>query len=93
MLRFAFARCFQRSLKGLHPREKVSIQNQVDSFMLAVDVRRIPDGFGLKWYQGELWEFRTDIAFRVLFSWKKDSIVFLFSGNQNEVRQFARHYL
>ena len=93
MPRFAFARSFQRSLRGLHPREKVSIQNQVDSFMLAVDVRRIPDGFGLKRYQGELWEFRTDLAVRVLFSWEKDSIVFLFSGNHNEVRHFARHYL
>lgn len=93
MLRFSFARAFQRSLKGLHTRDKVAIQRQVDSFMLAVDVRRIPAGYGLKKLGGDLWEFRTDIAMRVLFAWEKDSITFLFVGNHNEVQQFIRHYL
>jgi hypothetical protein len=92
MLQFSFASSFDRSLKGLRPREKVGIQRQVDSFMLAMDVRKIPTGFGIKKMGGKLWEFRTDLAIRVLFGWEKSTIIFLFVGNHNEVQQFLRHY-
>lgn len=61
--------------------------------MLAMDVRQIPTGFGLKKVGGELWEFRTELAIRVLFEWKKGIITFLFVGNHNEVQQFLKHYL
>lgn len=93
MLQFAFASSFQKSLKGLHPREKVAIQREVDSFMLAMDARQIPTGFGVKKLGGTLWEFRTDLAIRVLFDWNKNAVIFLFVGNHNEVQQFLRHYL
>ena len=93
MLRFAFAASFSKSLKGLHPGEKVAIQRQVDSFMLAMDVRQIPSGFGLKKFGGDLWEFRTDLPMRVLFQWDKGAVTFLFVGNHNEVQRFLRHYL
>jgi len=93
MLQFAFSRGFERSLKGLSPHEKVAIQRQVDSFILAIDVRRIPTGFGIKKLGLNLWEFRTDRAIRVLFQWDKNTITFLFIGNHNEVQQFLKHYL
>ena len=93
MLEFAFARSFRRSLKGLHPQEKVAIQRQVDSFMLAMDVRTIPTGFGLKKLGDDLWEFRTDLPIRVLFQWDKSVVTFLFLGNHNEVQRFLSHYL
>lgn len=93
MLQFAFARSFQRSLKGLHPHEKVTIQREVDSFMLAMDVRQIPAGFGLEKLGNDLWEFRTDLPIRVLFQWDKSAVTFLFVGNHNEVQRFLRHYL
>lgn len=93
MLQFAFARSFKRSLKSLHSREKVALQRQVDSFMLAMDARQIPTGFGLKKLGGDLWEFRTDLAIRVLFQWDKNTVTFLFVGNHNEVQQFLRYYL
>lgn len=69
------------------------MQRQIDAFMLAMDVRQIPAGFGLKKLGQDLWEFRTDLAYRVLFQWNKDSITFLFVGNHNEVHQFLKHYI
>lgn len=91
-MHFNFSKSFARSLKHLHPSDKVSIQRQVDIFMLAIDVRQIPSGFGLKKLRQDLWEFRTDLAYRVLFVWNKDTITFLFAGNHNEVRQFLKYY-
>ena len=93
MLRFGFSRSFEKSLRKLDPPQKVGIQRQVDSFMLAMDVRQIPTGFGVKKLGGDLWEFRTDLALRVLFSWRKSSVAFLFVGNHNEMQLFLRHYL
>ena len=93
MLKFAFSRSFEKSLKGLYPQEKVAIQRQVDSFMLAMTTRQVPAGFGIKKLGGDLWEFRTDLALRVLFKWTKSEIGFLFIGNHNEVRMFLKHYL
>lgn len=93
MLRFAFARSFEKTLKRLPSPEKVAVQRRVDSFMLAMDVRQIPTGFGVKKLAGDLWEFRTDIAMRVLFQWKKAEITFLLVGNHNEVQRFLKNYL
>jgi hypothetical protein len=93
MLNYAFAKSFEKSLKSLSTQEKVAIQRQVDSFMLAMDTRQIPSGFGIKKLGGDLWEFRTDLTLRVLFKWTKSEIVFLFVGNHNEVSLFLKHYL
>ena len=60
--------------------------------MLAMDVRQIPSGFGVKKLAGDLWEFRADLAMRVLFEWRKDTLTFLFIGNHNEVQRFIKHY-
>lgn len=92
MPRFAFARSFEKSLKGLHVHEKVALQRRLDSFMLAMDVRLIPTGYGVKKLADQLWEFRTDLALRVLFRWDKDSVTFLFVGNHNEVSRFCRYF-
>ena len=93
MLKFAFFRSIAKSLKGLYPQDKVALQRQVDIFMLAMDTRQVPAGFGIKKLGGDLWEFRTDLALRVLFKWTKSEIGFLFIGNHNEVRLFLKHYL
>ena len=92
-MQFNFSRSFERSLKSLHLTEKIAIQRQVDAFMCAMDVRQIPSGFGLKKLGPDLWEFRADLAIRVLFQWDKDILTFLFVGNHNEVQQFLKHYL
>jgi len=92
VLEFAFTRSFQKSLKRLHSHEKVAIQREVDSFMLAMDVRQVPTGFGLKKLGSDLWEFRADLPIRVLFQWDKRTITFLFVGNHNEVQRFLKHY-
>ena len=93
MLTFAFARSFEKSLKRLHSQEKVTLKRQLDSFMLAIALHQIPTGFGLKKLSLNLWEFRTDIAIRVLFHWRKETVTFLFVGNHNEVGRFLKHYL
>ncbi|NNN05441.1 MAG: hypothetical protein HKL90_06035 [Elusimicrobia bacterium] len=92
MLQFAFSSGFGKSLKGLQPREKVAVQRRVDSFMLAMDVRQVPAGFGLKKLGDVLWEFLTDLPIRVVFRWDKGLITFLFLGNHNEVRRFLSHF-
>jgi len=93
MLQFAFARSFEQSLKAFVPHEKISIQRQMDHFILALEVRRIPSGFGLKKLGGDLWETRMDLAIRVLFEWQKNAVTFLFVGNHNEIHKFLKHYL
>ncbi|MEW6325441.1 MAG: hypothetical protein AB1515_08665 [Nitrospirota bacterium] len=93
MRQFAFARSFSRSLKGLSPKEKIAIQGHIDAFMLAMDAGQIPPGFGLKKLAGNLWEIRSDLATRILFHWKQESLTFLFVGNHNEVQRFLRYYL
>ena len=92
-MNYSFSRSFERSLKSLPLPEKVAIQRQIDAFMLAMDVRQIPSGFGLKKLGPDLWEFRADLAIRVLFQWNKDFLTFLLVGNHNEVNQFLKHYL
>ena len=93
MLRFSFARSFDKSLKSYHSHEKVLIQRSVDSFMMALDAGQIPQGFGLTKMAEHLWECRADIKTRILFTRRKSFVDFLFVGNHHEVRLFIKHYL
>lgn len=69
------------------------MQRRVDAFILAMEARRIPTGYGLKKLGRDVWELRTDLAIRVLFAWDKSTVTFLLVGNHNEVQRFLRHYL
>ncbi|MFC1522968.1 hypothetical protein ACFL6Y_11225 [Elusimicrobiota bacterium] len=93
MLRFAFAKSFSRQLKRFQKYEKLEIQRVTDSFMLAMDARHPPAGLGLKKLAGNIWEFRINLAIRILFGWRRNTITFLFAGNHNETRQFLKHFL
>ena len=92
MLTFAFAKTFQHSLKRFDPDQKITLQGQVDSFMLAMDARQIPVGFGVKKIRKDIWEFRASLQLRVLFQWNGNTVTFLFIGSHNEVQQFLRHF-
>jgi len=71
----------------------MEIQRNIDALVRAFEARSVPVGFGLKKLGGPLWEFRVDIATRILFEWERQTVTFLFAGNHNEVRNFLRHYL
>lgn len=92
LMQYFFAQGFQKSLKKFHPHEKIEIQRQVDSFMLAVNVCQIPYGLGLKKLRDTIWEFRVGLGTRILFQWNKDTIGFLFIGNHNEIQQYLKHF-
>jgi len=84
---------FEKILKRCHPAERMEIQRNVDALVRAFEARKLPVGFGIKKLVGTLWEFRIDLATRILFQWEKQTVTFLFVGNHNEVRQFLKHYL
>ena len=71
----------------------MEIQRNIDALVRAFEARNLPVGFGIRKLGGSLWEFRMDLAARILFQWDKQAVTFLFVGNHKEVRQFLKHYL
>jgi hypothetical protein len=92
-LRYLLSAGFERILRRRHPAERMEIQRNIDALVRAFEARNLPVGFGIKKMSGPVWEFRIDLATRILFRWDKQSVTFLFAGNHNEVRQFLKHYL
>lgn len=71
----------------------MEIQRNVDALVRSFEARNLPVGFGIKKLGGSLWEFRVDLATRILFQWEKQTVTFFFVGNHNEVRLFLKHFL
>jgi len=91
-LRYFLGGGFERILRRRHPAARLEIQRNVDALVRAFEARNLPVGFGIKKMGGSVWEFRVDLATRILFRWEKRTVTFLFVGNHNEVEQFLRHY-
>lgn len=92
-MRYLLSGGFERILSRRHPADRMEIQRNIDALVRAFDARNLPVGFGIKKMGGSVWEFRINLATRILFEWDDQTVTFLFVGNHNEVQRFLRHYL
>lgn len=89
-MRVLFAPSFLRAVKKLDPSGKRSIRNAVSKIMDLYDSGRKTGGLGIKHLRKDLWEARSGIRTRIVYSLSKDRLTFILSGSHNDIRKFLK---
>jgi hypothetical protein len=83
---------FRRAFKKLDPQRieeaKRAIADLTEFFNSGIRT----EGLGLKRLRSNIWEIRTSIRDRMLFSFEKDEIFFLIVGNHEEIKRFLKNF-
>jgi mRNA-degrading endonuclease RelE of RelBE toxin-antitoxin system len=88
-MRYEFKPSFERSIKALTTTEKAEIKSACIAFL---DLRtRLPIGIGLKHLDGDYWEIRKGLRYRILFRWRRDSIEFILGGDRDSIKDFLKN--
>ena len=88
---------FHKALRKLPPHEQLRVAEAIDQVVSFFETRQAPEGLGLKKLfshheLGAVFETRTSLSLRMLFSVQRDQTIFHMVGNHDEVRRFIRTF-
>lgn len=88
---------FHKALRKLPQHEQRRVADTIDQIVSLFETRRASEGLGLKKLfshheLGAVFEARTSLSLRLLFSVQHDQTVFHMVGDHDEVRRFIRTF-
>ncbi|MBI4248025.1 MAG: hypothetical protein HY611_00865 [Elusimicrobia bacterium] len=88
-MRYSELPSYARSLRSIRDLRRLEAIHQTVSHLIACFEKRTPpsQGLGLKKLRGHIWEIRSSLQDRVLFSWKGDLVVFLVAGTHEDIKR------
>lgn len=91
-MRYAESSLYARSLRGIRDPSRLRAVHEAVSLLVEHLERgeRPPVGIGLKKLRSPVWEIRSSLQDRVLFSWRKDLVVFLVAGGHQDIQRFLK---
>jgi len=91
-VRYGEAAPYARSLRALgDPKRTQAVHRAVSQLVDCFETgRKPPAGLGLKKLRPPVWEIRSSLQDRILFSWQKDIVVFLLAGTHQDIKRFLK---
>lgn len=88
-MRYSQLPSYARSLRSLRDRSRLEAIHQAVLHLVSCFEKRTPpsQGLGLKKLRGHIWEVRSHLQDRVLFSWKGNLAVFLAAGAHEDIKR------
>lgn len=86
-----YAPAFLRLLNKLAPPVRAGVKTTVSKVIDLCETGRRSVGLGIKHLRGDLWEARSGIKIRVVYSMSEDEIRFLLAGSHDDVKNFLKH--
>ena len=81
---------FRRLFKKLDFHEKEEVKRAISELTAFFDSRIRSEGLGLKRLCGDIWEIRSSLKDRILFSFEKNEIFFLMVGDHDEIKKYLK---
>lgn len=81
---------FRRLLKKLNFREQEEAKRAISELTAFFDSGIKSEGLGLKHLSGSIWEIRSTLKDRILFSFNDDEVFFLIIGSHDDVRRYLK---
>jgi len=89
-LNYYFKPSFIRSFKKLDlPKQKQALE-AIEALKTVLESKGRIEGLGLKRLSSDLWEIRTTLKERILFTYKKAVVTFVLVGNHDQVNNFLK---
>ena len=90
MLNYLFKASFTRQFKKLESRKKKQIIEAIESLKTLFGSGQNPEGLGLKRLSSNIWEIRSTLKDRILFTYENEAIVFVLVGNHDEISRYLK---
>jgi mRNA-degrading endonuclease RelE of RelBE toxin-antitoxin system len=82
---------FIRRFKKLDSNRKKIVNDAIRKVLDLYNIGLNPKGLGLKQLRTNLWEIRSSLQERILFSFDNDTIRFTLIGDHDEIRRFLKN--
>lgn len=92
MKQLAVSKQFQKQLKKLPPQTREKCVQTLKDFLIALQTKQLPQGFGFKKINCDKYEIRVDIQIRIVMKADGDILVCHLVGNHEDVKRFLREY-
>lgn len=89
-MRYERNNSFKRSFKKLPNDRQEQVIGAIQSLRRFYDLKIKPEGLGLKRLREDVWEIRSSLKDRILFSFVGDAITFLIVGNHDDIRRYLK---
>lgn len=86
-----YAPAFLRLFNKLDPPVRAGVKTTVSKIIDLYGTGNKSVGLGIKHLRGDLWEARSGLNIRVVYSMSGDQIRFLLAGSHNDVKSFLKH--
>jgi len=90
-LNYFFKPSFTRCFKKLDQIKQKQAIEAIEALKTVLDSGVKPEGLGLKRVSNMLWEIRSSLKDRILFTFKKDIVTFVLIGNHDEVTRYLKN--
>lgn len=82
---------FKRIFRKLSFQKQEQILEAIQALMDYYESGIKTEGLGLKYLRDEVWEIRSSLKDRILFSLSGDIVTFLIVGNHDDIRRYLRN--
>ena len=82
----SFTRCFKK-LEQVKQKQAVEA---IEALKTVLESGIKLDGLGLKRISNELWEIRSSLKDRIIFTFKKEVVTFVLIGNHDDVKRYLK---
>ena len=92
-MNFHFKSSFTRLFKKLDTLKQKQALEAIEALKTVLDSGLKLEGLGLKRLgSNDIWEIRTSLKDRIVFSFKQDNITFILVGNHEDVRNYLKDH-
>lgn len=87
---FLFKPSFSRLFKKLDLSKQKQALEAIEALKTVLGSNTKLEGLGLKRLSRDLWEIRSSLKDRILFTFKKDIITFILIGNHDDIAKYLK---
>ena len=91
-MNYFFKPHFARLFKKLEPLKQKQIIAAIEALKVALEAGQKPEGLGLKRLNDNLWEMRSSLKDRILFTLDKDIVSFVLVGNHDDILKYLKNF-
>jgi len=89
-LNYFFKPSFSRCFKKLERVKQKQAIEAIKALKTVLESGIKLEGLGLKRISNELWEIRSSLKDRILFTFKKEVVTFVLIGNHDDVKRYLK---
>ena len=89
-MNYYFKPSFTRLFKKLDPAKQVRALEAIEALKTVLETRISLGSLGLKRLSKDLWEVRSSLKDRILFTFKRDTVTFVMIGNHDDIAKYLK---